>query len=405
MAAFALIGCGTPAIIISSIVTCAKNFAKSTYKGLAMALPITAFGIGGLALSQVGSRLLHEPGEGGKRGDVDVYRYFLFLMGLLFAAGLVGAIGLVVVNEEELISEAAENLEPSGLLDCRQPLLGDFSRPHDRAVESTTTYEPISRPHSPSPSKSSGKTRRTSIRQKKTIVLNTATRQFLTDPTMWLFAMGFFLVLGPLETFINNFGTIIPALDPPSGNNPSNSKNSVATNVSVVAVASTLARVLASTLSDLFAPSSSLAGQSPRFTISRLSVLILFILLLGTAQFLLASSLIQHYPFLFPLISALVGASYGSSFSLCPVIIAVVWGSENFGTNYGIVAAMPAIAIAIWSAIYSAVYETVTRNKGEFCRGVRCYGATFWGMGVCSLIAVALWSATWRRWRRNGILV
>lgn len=42
-----------------------------------------------------------------------MYRYFLFLAGLLFAVSLVRVIGLRVVNEEDIIDDAIDELKRS----------------------------------------------------------------------------------------------------------------------------------------------------------------------------------------------------------------------------------------------------------------------------------------------------
>ncbi len=91
--------------------------AGGKHKGLALASPIAAFGLSGMWQSQVGSRVLYEKGPGGKRGDVDVFRFFVFLAVTLLAVGLMGAFLLRIVDEEELIDEAVDELERSGLLE------------------------------------------------------------------------------------------------------------------------------------------------------------------------------------------------------------------------------------------------------------------------------------------------
>lgn len=393
---FVGVGLGTCSLMLCSVTTCAKNFAKSKHKGLAIALPIAAFGLSGVWLSQVGSRLLRERDAEGRRGDLDVYRYFLFLSGLLFAVGLLGGVALHVVDEEELIDEAVEELERSGFLD-------DNAFVHHSILhDSTTDYGtlPSSTPslHSHHPSSGAGK---------KTLVLNAETHRFLVDPTMWLLAAGFFLVTGPAEAYINNFGTILSTLYPPSSLIPS--FNSPATNVSIVAISSTIARLLTGSLSDLLAPPSN-PNNNTRFTLSRLGFLLASALFLAFSQILLATSLIQHYPSFFPLVSALAGLGYGTTFSITPIIISVVWGVQNFGTNWGIVATVPAGGAAVWAAVYSAVYQRAVipgdddRTHG-FCYGYACYGATFGGMVASSVVALGLWAWMWRKWRLGGVMV
>lgn len=419
--AFVGIGMGTSCMYLSAITTCAKNFGKGKHKGLALAMPIAAFGLGGMWQSQVGSQILYErdPITGG-RGDVNVFQYFVFLAGLLFAIGVIGSLALKVVDEEELIDEAVSELERSGLLEdspfFQRSLLHDSS---DFSSIQRNGYGTLTSPtlHPAMDGASFCSRRSSEDERKKTWVLNTETRLFLTDPTMWFLAAGFFLVTGPGEAFINNLGTILSTLYPPPSRGPPPS-NSPATHVSIVALTSTLARLLTGTLSDLLAPTKSYPselpnlGDSKRPTVSRLVFLLSSTALLSLGQLLLASGLIQSYPSVFALVSALQGLGYGAVFSLTPIIVSVIWGVENFGTNWGLVAMAPAGGAALWGAVYSAVYQAGVDERsvgGEEdetrCFGVRCYAPTFWGMTICSWVAMGLWALAWRRWSRRGIAV
>ena len=414
--AFIGVGSGTACMYLSAVTTCAKNFGRGKHKGLALAMPIAAFGLSGMWQSQVGSHFFSERDENGEKGDVDVFRYFLFLAGLLFAVGLIGAVGLRVVNEEELIDEAVEELERSGLLED-SPF---FQRTLLHDGENTTRYGTLSPPARSTSSLHGSKTHdrptTSDSALMKTLILNTETRLFLTDPTMWFFAGGFFLTTGPGEAFINNLGTIIHTLYPPPSTAPPPS-TFPATHVSIVALTSTIARLVTGTLSDLLAPTSSQDQTKPRkCTLSRLTFLLTSTILFSLGQLLLASGAIQTTPTLFALVSALVGLGYGAIFSLSPIIVSVVWGVQNFGTNWGIVAVVPAAGAAIWGAVYSAVYQAGVerghlrydgggQEEEQMCYGLRCYEGTFWAMAVCSWVAVLLWVCAWRGWKRRGIPV
>lgn len=406
--AFIGVGSGTVSMYLSALTTCAKNFGRGKHKGLALAIPIAAFGLSGMWQSQVGSHFFTSRDENRGKGDTDVYQYFLFLAGLLFAVGLVGAVGLRVVDEEELIDDAVDQLERSGLLEdspfFQHSVLHDDDHSHGYGTLTPPTRSTSSRRNSKShdPADSAAK---------KTFLLNAETRLFLTDPTMWLLAGGFFLTTGPGEAFINNVGTIIQTLYPPSTSGPPDS-NSPATHVSIIALTSTIARLLTGTLSDLLAPTTE-KGKERNCTISRLVFLLFSTLLFSLGQILLASGHIQTHPSLFPLVSGLVGLGYGAIFSLSPIIVSVVWGVENFGTNWGIVAVVPAAGAAIWGAIYSAVYQAGVETGGlrsdgedeQMCYGAKCYQGTFWAMAVCSWVALGLLGWAWRWWVRRGIAV
>ncbi|KAL9583862.1 MAG: hypothetical protein Q9212_002460 [Teloschistes hypoglaucus] len=414
--AFVAVGMGTSCMYLSAVTTCAKNFGRGKYKGLALAVPIAAFGLSGMWQSQIGSRLLYDRSPE-RYGEVDVYRYFIFLAILLFVVGLIGAFALNVVDEEELIDQAVSELERSGLLEdspfFQRSVLHDSSNGYGTLEDSEVNG---SHDAGPDLSLQEAARRHSEDDRRKAWLLNNETRLFLLDHTMWLLAAGFFLVSGPGESFINNLGTIINTLYPPPSPGPPDS-NSPATHVSIVALASTFARLFTGTLSDLLAPtaSSSHNGHSQpdnkRVTCSRLVFLLTSTLFFSFGQLLLASGLIQSRPQLFPLVSALVGLGYGAIFSLTPIIVSVVWGVQNFGTNWGIVAVVPAAGAALWGAVYAAVYDAAAvdglgyHGTERLCYGVRCYAPTFWGMVGCSWVALGLWAWAWRGWRRKGIPV
>ncbi|KAL9609276.1 MAG: hypothetical protein Q9167_005945 [Letrouitia subvulpina] len=409
--AFVGVGMGTSGMYLSAVTTSAKNFGRGKYRGLALAIPIAAFGLSGMWQSQVGSRLLYER-QGERQGEVNVYQYFIFLSGLLFAVGVVGAFGLNVVNEEELIDEAVSELGRSGLLEdsllIRRSVLHDNSNGYGTVESSPTISNDASSATSANSDSYNGKYRQSLEQARlKTWLLNTETRYFLADKTMWLVAAGFFLVTGPGEAFINNVGTIINTLYPPPSTGPPSS-NSPATHVSTIALTSTLARLLTGTLSDILAPTQD-PGRSSPVSVSRTTFLLFSTILFSLGQLLLASGLIQTYPSVFILVSALVGLGYGAVFSLTPIIVSVVWGVENFGTNWGIVAVVPAAGAAVWGTIYAAVYDAAAKpidgGDDRLCYGLKCYAGTFWGMAGCSWLAVGLWGWASRVWRRRDIFV
>ncbi|PNS14709.1 hypothetical protein CAC42_1731 [Sphaceloma murrayae] len=441
--AFVCIGVATSGMYLSAVTTCAKNFGRGKHKGLALALPIAAFGLSGMWQSQVGSRLLYETNSDGSKGDVDVFRYFLFLGITLLAVGIIGSFALRVVDEGEMIDEAVEELERSGLLDDSELFHHAVQeRGYGTLDLSNSQHDLIQRDIE------DRKAQVLRDQEKKTWLLNEETRRFLTDKTMWLLALGFFLVTGPGEAFINNLGTIIPTLYPPSTSSSASgaSQTSAATHVSIVAITSTLARIFTGTLSDLLAPqtpqhqhrrgptslvnsaaslpalppASSGSGSGPRFTLSRLVFLIAFSLLLSFGQAFLASGAVQnHGGDRFWIVSATIGAGYGAVFSLTPIIVSVVWGVENFGTNWGVVATVPAAGATVWGLGYSAVYEAGARARvtagtaqGDapdvLCYGTRCYESTFWAMAISVWLACGMWLLAWRGkggWMKRGIAV
>lgn len=209
--AFALIGAGTSCMYLAAVATCAKNFGRGKHKGIMLAVPIAAFGLSGMWQSQVGTYLLCERLEDGKCGDVDVFRYFLFLSILLFGIGLIGTLGLRIVDEEEekYIDEAVEELERSGILGENdffrsrsevQAAYGTFGQPDDSDDENQSIVMSDEEREARRLEEERGEEER----RKKNWLLNFETRQFLKDHTMWWLAGGFFLITGPGEAYMNN---------------------------------------------------------------------------------------------------------------------------------------------------------------------------------------------------------
>ncbi|GIZ41786.1 hypothetical protein CKM354_000508000 [Cercospora kikuchii] len=433
--AFIFIGCGTSLMYLSAVTTCAKNFGRGKNKGIALALPIACFGLSGMWQAQVGSRLLYETRADGSKGTVNVHKFFIFLGVLLFTTGLIGCFALRIVDEEELIEDAVEELEQSGFLDESQyfhRLLRERQESEGYGTLTDSVVEEISR------KADEMKAKKAEEQRMKTWLLNAETRRFLSDKTMWWLAAGFLLVTGPGEAFINNLGTIIdtfyPPISIPEGGNPT----SAATHVSIVAVMSTIARILTGTLTDILAPTSvphqhrrgpnslanSLSSLPPPlptekkfFELSRITFLIAFCILMSIGQVVLATGFIQEHAERFWIVSASIGAGYGAAFSLTPIIVSVIWGVENFGTNWGICAMMPAIGATIWGLVYSGVYQwaadlnTVEGSdivEDKLCYGIKCYAPTFWAMAISVWLACGLWFWAWRGpggWQKRGIAV
>ncbi|KAI9881666.1 MAG: putative monocarboxylate transporter mch1, partial [Watsoniomyces obsoletus] len=214
--------------------------------------------------SQVGAQLLYERLPEGGKGDVNVFRYFLFLAGTLFAVGVVGTFGLRIVNEEALINHGVEELERSGLLEeseffrnsraSRYGTIDPSNDEDDEDDEDDLSENELDMSESQFLKRQEEEER---LRRKKLWLLNHATHSFLSDRTMWLLAAGFFLLTGPGEAYINNLGTIIPSLTPSHYFNVSNPPaGHASTHVSIIALTSTFARLFTGSLSDLFAPPS-----------------------------------------------------------------------------------------------------------------------------------------------------
>lgn len=202
--AFVIIGLGTTAMYLSAVTTCAKNFGRGKYRGLALASPIAAFGLSGMWQSQLGSRVLYERRPNGVRGDVDVFQFFIFLAVTLLAVGLLGSFLLKIVDEDELIDEAVDELERSGFLEDSEFFrrsedagYGSFDSAEDEEVADARRVE-------------EAKAQEDEEARKKTWLLNAETRRFLKDHTMWWLAAGFFFVSGRLFLLFERVALTIP---------------------------------------------------------------------------------------------------------------------------------------------------------------------------------------------------
>ena len=213
--------------------------------------------------------------------------------------------------------------------------------------------------------------------------------------------------------------------------NPTVIPTSAATHVSIVAITSTVARLLFGSLTDLLAPTSvghhyqsasnsvaSLPPRNGRFAISRVAFLIGSALLLSLGQVILASGAVQNHAERFWIVSTLIGSGYGALFSLTPLIITVIWGVENFGTNWGIVAMVPALGATVWGIVYSAVYQwgaeksalsrDVDLEEDVLCYGKQCYAMSFWAMAISVWVGCGLLVWAWKGrggWSQRGIAV
>ncbi|KAK8134334.1 hypothetical protein PG984_006346 [Apiospora sp. TS-2023a] len=417
--AFVLIGAGTACVYVASVTTCAKNFSKGKYRGLMLVAPIATLGFSGVLVSQVASRILYEKNPDGSRGEFSVFYFFVFLSVCLTFVGLFGTFTLRIIDEDELINEAVEELERSGLL--------EGSEIFRRRSTNISGYGIASAGEDPedggliNPTKDDDED---NDALKKTWLLNSETRRFLSDHTMWWFALGFWLIIGPGEAFINNFGTVIGTLHTP---HISESITTPATHVSIIAATNTVARLVVGSLSDFASPKpesahpqaglySSHTSSAQKFTVSRITLIITAGIIISLGTLILATGAIQEHGDRFWMVSSLIGAGYGGLFSLMPIIVTIIWGVENFGTNFGIVALFPAIGSTMWGLIYSAVYEAgantsspATHSEDDtFCYGAKCYAITFWAMTAsiwvgCGMI---LWAWKGRNgWAQRGVVI
>lgn len=371
--AFALVGMGTSAMYFSAVTTCAKNFTSS--RGLALSFPIASFGLSGLWQSQLVSRVFVDAS-----GAVMVNAVFVAYSVYLIFVGLLGGVLLQVFPEEVVSGEVDEEYYDEEEEDEEE---GRLLREEETSYGTSISCESVD-----------------SIIDDK-LWINNATRSFLLDKTMWLFATGVFLVTGPGEAFINNMGSLVLSLTPPT---TTSTQIDPATHVSLIAISSTAARIIAGVVSDYLAPPACRAVHSSRPRCSRMAFLLFSGTLLLMAHLLLASGYIQLHPSQFWIVSSSIGAGYGATFTLAPTVVSVVWGTENFGTNWGMVCMTPALGATAYGVIYASVYDEHAGDDGR-CFDHGCYAKTFGMMAVGTLVAMAGWVYAWRMWKKRGVVV
>ncbi|PWW71888.1 MFS general substrate transporter [Tuber magnatum] len=168
--AFVFVGMGTSSMYFAGVTTSAKNFTGN--RGVALSLPIAAFGLSSLWQSQVVSRVFTDK----TTGELGIPTIFVSYSAFLLVIGILGALGLRVIKSGE---ETPRTGERESLLEGGQSSGGQSYGTTGQAAVDDKVPE-------------------------KRQFINKATWEFLTDNTMWLFAAGVFLVTGPGEAFINN---------------------------------------------------------------------------------------------------------------------------------------------------------------------------------------------------------
>lgn len=205
-------------------------------------------------------------------------------------------------------------------------------------------------------------------------------------------------------------GTLIQTLRP----TPTTSISTVdpALQVSFIALTSTLARLVAGSVSDYLAPPTPTLHLAPapkshrrRPTCSRMSILFLFALLMFLGLSLVASGTIHRTPSLFWLVSTSIGAGYGAVFCLAPTVVSVVWGTKNFGTNWGIVTMTPALGAVVYGCLFAVEFDNGVAEGMPSCVGFHCARWSFTAMAGSVIAAVGGWAWVWGKWRRAGVLV
>lgn len=205
-------------------------------------------------------------------------------------------------------------------------------------------------------------------------------------------------------------GTLIQTLTPPTSAAPARAAVDPALQVSLIALSSTLARLLAGSISDYLAPPAPLHHLPPlpppskRFHCSRIVIMFIFSAIMFMGFLLVATGAVHARPDLFWLVSSSIGAGYGAVFCLAPTVVSVVWGTRNFGTNWGIVTMTPALGAVVYGCLFAVEYDAGT-GVGGVCYGGGCVERSFAVMSGSVVAAVVGWGWVWGKWKRERVAV
>ncbi|EGW31882.1 uncharacterized protein SPAPADRAFT_140457 [Spathaspora passalidarum NRRL Y-27907] len=340
---FFLIGLATSSLYFSSLITCARIFPN--HKGLAISLPITCYGFSAL----IGSQML-KIDYFLDQGQLDLYKTFRFFGILYFGIGALNFVSSsIAIVEQELIFNLEEEESPIIPDECM-------------SVDEETPLAPVM-------------SRRSSIEPP-----NHHQRfiQFLKDKSAWLLLVSLVLNIGPMESYQNNLGSILKNITPGAD---------LSDQVSLMATASTVARLLVGGASDYLATKG----------ICRVWLLIVVIFIGAIGQY--ANGVLDpNTPVNYSLIAMINGVSYGGMFTLYPTIVASIWGIDIMGSTWGSFMVAPATGSILYSLFYghNADSRCTGNARGLFNNCLERY-FTFTSLGLitsCALVYI-VWKFIW----------
>ncbi|CAN3373526.1 hypothetical protein DIURU_001486 [Diutina rugosa] len=336
---FALVGIATSALYFGSVLTCAKIYPHS--KGMAISLPVTCFGFSSLLGSQLMKRF-HNPD-----GSLDLHKVFWFFAWLYLVIGAMSFVACSVVMAEQDV-----------IFDEIMVMPSPETTPAPYGVDgTTTTTETEESPLLP----------QRSIEPKHHRARFIA---FLKDESTWLLMVTLILSIGPMESFQNNLGSILKIR---GGNLPDQ--------VSVMAAASTAARLVMGAASDY------LSSPSSPVQICRVWLVIIALITACIGQLAVVG-----YQGDFSPVSVVNGVGYGSMFTLFPALACEVWGVDFFGTSWGTFMIAPAVGSVVFSLFYGH----------EMDQGIglaHYFSITSVSLFASAVLLLITWKVLWRKRR------
>lgn len=324
--------------------------------GLATSIPLALFGLSPLFLSYVASLPTFQLSN----GELNAPRFLAFLAVGAGSIHLVSTFGLRVRYDVSCVEE---------------PDSTEASVPNTDDTERTPLLKsPITPPNSPP-----NRVREYAEEDGSVVAL-------LSDSSFWLFAIVFLIITGSSEMVISNIGSIVMTL--PGSDN-------TATQVRLISIANTLARLCSGPLADLISPLGvqDLYGAYKFPTNRRLSRMVFpcWALVCLSLVYLWTAFGIESTSSL-PVLSVGTGLAYGAAWAVIPSITGTVWGFENLGRNFGIVSYAPFVGTPIFTYLYACI-------GNDTCHGRDCWSRTFIISAGVATMALVGTSMLWKRWQ------
>ncbi|KAF8610157.1 MFS general substrate transporter [Ceratobasidium sp. AG-I] len=207
----------------------------------------------------------------------------------------------------------------------------------------------------------------------------------LKDVSFWVFVAVGIVITGTAEMVISNMGSIVMEFP---------GEQSAATQVRLISIAGTIARLCTGPLADYVSPPVDAENcncqpvQEGR-RISRLVFPTTFLATLGVGYLWTAAYVVDADGLW--LLSLGTGLAYGGSWAVLPSITSAIWGERNLGRNFGILSYAPLVGTPIFTYLYA------WSSEGERPEGVN-WRTTFTICGAVVGVALMGCGVLWRRW-------
>jgi MFS family permease len=346
-ASFFMIGVASTCGYITSVSTCARNFAGA--RGLAIAIPVCAYGFATLLYTIVFDRYFTKSDQSHEQHDISA-----FWRALCWFIGCAALLGFVFMTDQ--------------------------SKSKDQDQEDGTDTE--------------------STQLLPTADVESMQPPFFQDVTVLLYAVAYILAAGSTETLVGNMGSIVDSILRSSNLTPANSSAYASRAVSIFAIFSTLSRLIVGVVGDALAK----RGRS------RVIILLALSICMSGAIFLLALSPPSTTLFylVVGINGFCYGSLYCIGPTLASVIWGLRDFGRNWGILAYSPLVGSVLGSYLYATLYD--HHAKLQHSGHklgnlLCAGRGCYAASFMVMGAAVLLATFIWAAAWRIWRLRHIIV